>query len=244
MDTFLALITAHLLADFLFQNRRMVESKRRIPVLLLHSAIVIVTSIVLLGEVHMPIIISIGVTHFLIDFLKTRSKRDDIWPFLIDQGAHIGILIFLSIIYPYTFNFGFWPGKLSHDLRWFQAAMVLVSGLMLIAPFGGILIGKLVQPLRDEIESEPHGPIQGLRNGGMYIGWLERLLTLLLVMINLPAGIGFLLASKSILRLGEIKNGDQRKTAEYIMIGTFLSFGWALLVSLLVQVSLLFWFPV
>ena len=85
--------------------------------------------------------------------------------------------------------------------------------------------------------------IKGLEKGGLYIGWLERSLVMLLLLINQSAGIGFLLAAKSILRFGEIKNTQQRKVAEYIIIGTFLSFGWALLISVLTRQAVQHWLP-
>jgi len=66
---------------------------------------------------------------------------------------------------------------------------------------------------------------------------------MLLLLINQPNGIGFLLAAKSVLRFGEIKDSSQRKMAEYIIIGTFLSFGWALLISVLTQKALKYWIP-
>jgi hypothetical protein len=42
-------------------------------------------------------------------------------------------------------------------------------------------------------------------------------------------GVGFLVAAKSILRFGTATR-DQR-TAEYVIIGTLASFGWAILAS-------------
>jgi hypothetical protein len=70
---------------------------------------------------------------------------------------------------------------------------------------------------------------------------LERILVMLLVLMEQPNGIGFLIAAKSILRFGEIKDANQRKVAEYIIIGTFLSFGWALLISVLTQKAIKYW---
>jgi hypothetical protein len=85
--------------------------------------------------------------------------------------------------------------------------------------------------------------IAGLTQGGQYIGWLERFLVMLLLLMDQPNGIGFLIAAKSVLRFGEIKDPSQRKVAEYIIIGTFLSFGWALLISILTQKALRYWIP-
>jgi hypothetical protein len=81
----------------------------------------------------------------------------------------------------------------------------------------------------------------GWHKGGQYIGWLERILVMLLVLMEQPNGIGFLIAAKSILRFGEIKDASQRKVAEYIIIGTFLSFGWALLISVFTQKAIKYW---
>ena len=100
------------------------------------------------------------------------------------------------------------------------------------------MIAKAIQPFADEV-----GPadIQGLKSGGQYIGWLERSLVLVFVMIDQPTGIGFLIAAKSILRFGEIKEPSQRKVAEYIIIGTFMSFGWAVLIAALTKSTIAYW---
>jgi len=66
---------------------------------------------------------------------------------------------------------------------------------------------------------------------------------MLLLLMDQPNGIGFLIAAKSILRFGEIKDASQRKVAEYIIIGTFVSFAWALLISTLTQKALRYWVP-
>ena len=47
--TALACVTAHLLADFVFQTGWMVAHKHRFPVLLLHAAIVFALTFLLLG---------------------------------------------------------------------------------------------------------------------------------------------------------------------------------------------------
>ena len=52
------------------------------------------------------------------------------------------------------------------------------------------------------------------------------------------AGVGFLVAAKSIFRFGELKDSENRKQAEYIIIGTFTSFLLAIVLSLVVQALL------
>ncbi len=73
---------------------------------------------------------------------------------------------------------------------------------------------------------------RGLENGGRTIGQWERGLIFLFVMVNIPSAVGFLVTAKSIFRFGELTNSHNRKEAEYITIGTLMSFGIAFAVSL------------
>ena len=71
--------------------------------------------------------------------------------------------------------------------------------------------------------------LEGLPKGGAAIGILERALSYLLVISGQPAGVGFLIAAKSFLRVGSIEKN--RRMAEYVIIGTLASIGWALTVA-------------
>ncbi|HDL63783.1 MAG TPA: hypothetical protein ENH12_00190 [Proteobacteria bacterium] len=71
----------------------------------------------------------------------------------------------------------------------------------------------------------------GLQNAGKYIGFLERFLIVTFVWSGELSAIGLLIAAKSIFRFGEIKDKEDRKLAEYILIGTFLSYSLALAAS-------------
>jgi hypothetical protein len=64
---------------------------------------------------------------------------------------------------------------------------------------------------------------------------------MLLILIGQPAGVGFLITAKSILRFGDVRDSSQRKLTEYIIIGTFMSFGWGLLVAVLTQLAMRHW---
>ena len=75
-------------------------------------------------------------------------------------------------------------------------------------------------------------------NGGRIIGQLERFLIYLFVLSGQPTGVGFLVAAKSVFRFGELSEHHNRLEAEYITIGTLLSFGWGLGVSILAKRAL------
>lgn len=239
METLVTLLAAHVLGDFIFQNDAMSRRKREPLVLLLHVLIVTALSLLLLGNLHWPILLGIFVLHLLIDAGKVYFLGPSFRAFLLDQELHLVVIVVLAAIYPRAAVGGWWPGLLGDGhFPYYLAGLSLLTGIVLVIPAGGILIGMATQPLMTEIGEEA---FPGLRRGGRLIGYLERGLVLLLILINQPAGIGFLIATKSILRFGEVRNPDQRKVAEYIIIGTFLSFGWALLIAVLTQAAIRFW---
>ena len=62
----------------------------------------------------------------------------------------------------------------------------------------GIVIGKIVEPFRKSIDTN-----HSLKNAGTYIGIFERSLILIFILVHQFAAVGFLLASKSILKIRE-----------------------------------------
>jgi len=240
-ETFAAILTAHLFGDFVFQTDWMARWKRRIPVLALHAAIVAALSCLSLGSFDWRIPLTVFLTHSAVDGIKARFCRDSLASLLADQFAHLAVLLALACRFPDAAMHGWWIAALKPDLsKWYFASLSLCSGLVLCVPAGGILIARFTRRFTGEIRDHD---IAGLTRGGQYIGWLERSLTLLLVLMGQPGGIGFLIAAKSILRFSEIRDHSQRKVAEYIIIGTFLSFGWALTISVLTQRALKYWIP-
>src|SRR6266536_2046535 len=91
---FLALITAHLLADFLFQSDKDIANKKRLAVQLKHTAIVAGLSYLLAGDWRAwPIPVLIGLTHFFIDRVKIQTNKNTFGIFLADQAAHLLVII-------------------------------------------------------------------------------------------------------------------------------------------------------
>ena len=239
--TFAVILTAHLLGYLIFQAEWLIRRQRRIWPLVVHAAIVTFVSYLLLGTLHWRILLAIFLTHLVMDAIKVYFLADSLTPLLIDHFVHLAILLGLACYFPDTANAGWWITLLKPDLsRWYFAALTIISGIILCVTVGGNLIARVTRRFADEIRDND---IAGLKQGGKYIGWLERFLAMLLLLMDQPNGIGFLIAAKSILRFGEIKDPSQRKVAEYIIIGTFLSFGWALLISLVTQKALKHWIP-
>ncbi|MBK1833492.1 DUF3307 domain-containing protein [Roseibacillus ishigakijimensis] len=231
--TFLALLAGHLLGDFLLQSDQMARTKEKPQVLLKHVAIVTGLSLLLLGRLQISALLVIFFTHYAIDSYKVRHLQNNLRTFLLDQAAHLAVIAWLALFFPIKGTL--WANFPPPFLQLYSQALVFLSVYLLLIPVGGMVISLTVKPFAKEIGEE----LNGLTDGGKIIGYLERALVFLFIIAGQPAGIGFLVAAKSILRFGDIKDPSQRKITEYIIIGTFLSFGWALLISLLAQRALL-----
>lgn len=65
--------------------------------------------------------------------------------------------------------------------------------------------------------------IKSLVSAGKVIGMVERVLILTFVLLNQFSGVRFLLAAKSVFRFGDLKEKNDHKMTEYVMLGTLLS---------------------
>ena len=216
IETFAALLFAHTLADFLFQTNWMVQNKRDVTPMLAHIAVVLATAIISTGTLH-PLIFVLVALHLVIDAVKAAYFPPRLRPFLVDQAAHLASIIAVTALQPDLWSVGIWA-----DLPSLPGIMVILTGLILVTQAGGYAVGLLMQPWADDTPA-------GLRHGGRVIGTLERGLIYLLILTGQAAGIGFLIAAKSVLRFGAVK--DEGKLSEYVIIGTLASFGWAIIVS-------------
>lgn len=216
--TFTALLLAHVLADFVLQTRRMVTDKRNPGMLLLHGVIVLLTAQAATGQVTAPELLVLAGVHIVIDAIKTYGSFNRIGGFLADQAAHMATIAALSLYAP-----NLWHNGVYSENAWLLPLMALVTGLIVATTAGQYAVGILMRPHGARIRNN------GLRDGGRMIGMLERGLIFLLILLGQPLGVGFLVAAKSILRFGTATR-DQR-TAEYVIIGTLASFGWAIAAS-------------
>ena len=236
-ETFIALLTAHLLADFQFQPLWMVQNKRDPKVLGLHVIRVGMLAIVVTGACPVLLMLILMAAHFATDAIKSHLLNDTVQFFALDQSVHLAVLGGLAAAFPQTVAQGWLSHLPSGWLGAYCIGLSLLSGLIASLTMGAILIRKATSGFTSEIA----GGIEGLRSGGLTIGCLERALVMLLILIGQPAGVGFLITAKSILRFGDVKDPSQRQMTEYIIIGTFMSFGWGLLIAVLTQFGVTHW---
>ena len=222
---FLSLLLAHVTGDFYLQNDKYCaqkeERKFKSWFLYVHSLII--------GGVSWAVVpvcdfgfyaLAIAISHFIIDAIKTYSPKG-LWNFIIDQIAHLSILIIVALSFDTASEL---PIQSIDCNESFSIPMFILAVLLCIKP-ANILI-KLVLKKYQVGETQS---CENIKNAGALIGNLERILTIIFVIIGQYEAIGFIIAVKSILRF---KDTDTAKT-EYVLAGTFLSFGIALLCGLM-----------
>jgi hypothetical protein len=218
-------LVAHFVGDFFLQPKHWVARKEALKLrskelyyhVIVHGLLLIICT--LEWKLWLPIII-IMASHFIIDSLKlvlqderTRSN----W-FFADQALHVIAIVAVWYI---------WGGQ-TLSVSGFDAVnfwLITFCVVFLTQPSSYIIRNLISRiPLLSENPS--------ITDAGKYIGMIERIFILLFMITNHWQAVGFMLAAKSIFRFGDLR-GDNRKLTEYVLIGTLLSFGIAILVSLL-----------
>ena len=226
-------LLVHVLFDFYFQPSKWVESKItdgfKSKYLYWHCfiyALAVSGVVFFLTHVCWLTILSfvvIGVSHLVTDGLKKKYK-DSTGYFFVDQIVHIFVLgFFVWQVYM--------KQTIEVDKKCLFVLIYVLGYLLVLKPFG--LTAKNIM---DTFDFNPEE--KGLKDGGLWIGYIERFLLLTFVLMSYYEGIGFLLAAKSIFRFGELKNETEIKRTEYILIGTLLSFGLAICVGMLMRVTM------
>lgn len=223
------LLIAHILGDFVIQTDRWVQHKKENKIksiyLYLHALSIGILSYLFLAkwtEFFVPVIVLIS--HLIIDIWKLYQQPKRIY-FILDQIFHILILVLIWIVFfKIEFNglISFLAG-LEGDRVW----IILFGYIFILWPIGYI-VGGLTKKWQKEIEND------GLEGAGMWIGFLERFLIITFILLGQYQALGFLIAAKSILRIS-VNKKEERKLTEYVLIGTMLSFSFAILTGIFVQ---------
>jgi len=226
----LKFLTAHFLGDFVFQTRKMVQNKKRPIYFLAHIAIhASLLCIFLFNDNMWWAIIFVILFHAIFDWLKLKLINKIKIPvlFLVDQLLHILTITAVLIIFSTL--------RISFDFINQPEFWLILIAIILVTQVTAVFIRILLSPYQNHKKITPLNDTEQkvLFNAGKYIGILERLFIFGFVVANFWEGIGFLLAAKSIFRFGDLNNAKERHLTEYVLIGTFLSFGSAIIVGLI-----------
>lgn len=224
----LSLIMAHIIGDFYLQTDKYCKQKEtkkfKSRFLYVHAIIIGLLSWMVVPSCSFGLwALLIAASHFAIDAIKIYTPKG-LWNFVIDQLLHLGILVVISAKCETANEL---PLQLIEYSNSFSIQLLILAILLCMKP-ANILI-KLIMKKYQVGESESCNDI---KNAGALIGNLERILTIIFVFLGQYEAIGFIIAAKSILRF---KDTDTAKT-EYVLAGTFLSFGIAILCGLLTRI--------
>ncbi|MGV3763925.1 DUF3307 domain-containing protein [Parapedobacter sp.] len=237
MTLFLTLLLAHILGDFCFQPTSWVADKKRYKHkstrlyahLLIHATLIAL--FLRFDTTYWLGFIIIILSHYLIDLAKLYMERNRyiLVYFLIDQALHLATLALVVYLYePFSIAW-------QHIITPGRILFLTVLALLIFVP--AVLIKIVIAQWRPDTMEEQEKALfkdeASLIKAGRFIGVLERLFVFLFVVTDHWEAIGFLLAAKSIFRFGDLRRGKDRKLTEYVLIGTLLSFGIAILIGLI-----------
>ncbi len=228
MLIFTKLLLAHLIGDFLLQPTRWVVHKEANKVkskyLYIHVLVHFFVNMILLWDLkYWKLALIIAVSHYFIDLAKlyaTPLFRLRSIPFFIDQASHLAVL----------YAAAYYGNLVGHTIALFEKLdWPLVTAIVFVTFPAAIIMGKLLEAMDNKIELDH----KSLPNAGKYIGIIERLFVLMFIILGRWEAIGLLIGAKSVFRFNDLKESNNRKLTEYILIGTLMSFGLAIVTGII-----------
>lgn len=232
MILFIKLLLAHLLGDFVLQPDRWVREKEtrkyKSPKLYLHGLIHFLLILLLTWDLTLAsAALIIALSHIFIDAVKLQfqqGKNKRLW-FFIDQCLHVMVLIAIVVIV--TTPSWEWDAVVINHL------FIIATGAVFLLMPASIIIRLVLSKWAPATEIKTDKiETPALLHAGMAIGYLERMLVFIFILSGQWAAIGFLVTAKSVFRFSDLKMGQDRKLTEYILIGTLLSFGMAIVTGI------------
>ncbi len=255
VNCYLILLLSHLLTDFVFQSESMAKdkqstnNKKRNRTLFTHSITFLATSLLLFAIVEgitwWPTIVIkplswtvftwlllISVSHYLVDLCKViiqnklKDKHKwDILVFVVDQIAHLGIIILTAGL----LNRAEFINKLLLLVKFFnsnviltfkpthgQLVLIMMCIVIVTTSFSNIFIKISLTSIKMKIlEDEEEIKI------GRYIGAAERILTVAGIVAGAYEAIAALYAAKTAIRFSEAQGNTD--FGEYFILGTSIS---------------------
>ncbi|MFA5403830.1 MAG: DUF3307 domain-containing protein [Ignavibacteria bacterium] len=236
-DILLRLLTAHFLGDFFLQTKSWVEdkNKKKIKSFYLYSHCVIHGLLVYLllfdfANIWVPAIIIIS--HLILDILKIYLQKDDSFGLIVDQFMHFIVILVIWIIASNQFNQIY---NLIENFTLDKRLWLILSSYLFITRPASIIIIKFMEKWKNENFNK-----NSLKDAGEWIGYFERFLTLTFILLGQFGVVGFLLAAKSVFRFGDLKETNEIKFTEFVLVGTLASFSLVIIVGILLKKLLIY----
>lgn len=232
MMLFIKLFLAHLVSDFLIYTaaRRESVEKDKISSAFLHIQALIygLLALLLVGHLHFwPLALMLSLSHWMIEITRVYASTETTRVRWFWTTQSLKILILLGV-WSYSSDF-----SIQSLPRFSDTVYILATALVLLSWPTSALIKSLISELSPKIVTL--NTTISLENAGSWIGILERWLVFTFLIHGHWEPIGFLLAAKSVFRFGDLRDGHDRSLTEYVLIGTLISFGMAIVIALLVN---------
>ncbi len=240
MNTLLIMIIAHFIGDYLLQPEKLATDKaKKIKSLMVHALLYTAAMSMLFlcvqwTSVLIPLAI-IAVSHLVIDEVKIQVERrkakakEKLICFCIDQVLHLAVVVICWLLFVRNAELTACFKNLS-AISLFRPALAYLAILAIIWDPTSVLIKKvfcLFPPQEQNMEiNDGTAPAKA----GEWIGKLERLIVIALVLGGAVSSIAFVLTAKSVARF---KQFEDKGFVERYLVGTLLSVSIALITALL-----------
>ncbi len=209
------LFIAHMVSDYFLQFTSWTKDKEinkiKSPKLYWHILINFLAAWIFSWSLWGALIIAIS--HYVIDLGKMYLKINRFALFILDQFLHTLMLILTWLL---LINGWSW---LFHDtLLVFGSpeTWLLIFAYSVITFPLSVVINIFTDRWRSQLAPERQ---TSLEKAGLWIGIFERILILTFILTNQFSAMGFLIATKAILRFKD----TETKQMEYVLIGTLMS---------------------
>lgn len=229
------LLLVHIFVDFFLQTKNSIEDRKAKKFasawLYIHAFTHALGTFFLLGMDLTAFFVAcfIFLSHAAIDLFKAYQEDSITW-FLIDQTAHILVIITLWLLFYENYN------VVSQKFVEFYTKPIVwgvLAAYVLVTKPTSILMYYATRKWCDQAFDDDSE--KGLEDAGKWIGIIERVLILTFIFVGHVEATGFLVASKSILRFNEMRKENSLKRTEYVLVGTFLSVSISMIFGFLVK---------
>ena len=235
MILFLKLLLAHLIGDFFLQPDKWVADKEfkkhKSQKLYWHVFLHFALIMLLVWDISFAAMaVGISIVHGITDFFKLRyqNNHNRRMLFFIDQLIHILVLAFATFLWLDI--------PVSIEKIFLLNNLLVLTGFVFLSEPCSIIVKTFISKWTDftQIKSDVLQTVS-LQNAGKIIGILERFLVFIFILVQHWEAVGFLITAKSVFRFSDLKQAQDRKLTEYILIGTLSSFGVAIVTAIVVR---------
>ncbi len=212
---FVLLLCCHLVGDYYLQGRALVQHKQA-------KASGVVVHSLLYGIAYLPVVVGLKggweekglflltlfVSHLVVDMVS--RKHPSFAAFLVDQAIHLSVLAAMVILFPLAV-------ELSSSL------IGIGFALLFIFKPSSVVVSKMLASCtatKGEMEQEA-------LHAGRKIGYLERLIILLLGLFGAISTCALVIAAKTLVRYSEFSSDNNFR--EVFLVGTLMSITLALI---------------